>query len=141
MTTGNTHSSQVPVNKAEHRTVRIRGDGMLNTITDRRIHDRIPVRVQARFFCGNKIYSGKIIDVSEKGMFVCTDMTLPRKSRLEIMILVNRKVLTIPVMVRRRVKREDLQCKDVHSGIGVEFIDVPQSYIQYLNVLKPFARN
>jgi hypothetical protein len=78
----------------QNRASKVRGDGMFNVIADRRSHERIPARIQTRFFCGSRIYAGDITDISEKGMFVRTEMRLPVNSRIDIMILVDGKVIS-----------------------------------------------
>lgn len=51
--------------KADRRSARVWGDGMLNVKKERRAFDRVPTRMEARFFCGNRYYEGSITDVSE----------------------------------------------------------------------------
>ena len=134
-------SQKIPVKPFKNRTSKVWGDGMLNVRTDRRSHERIPVQVAARFFCGNKVYAGKVTDISEKGMFVATDMRLPKNSRIDIMILVNKKVVTIPVAVRRTVNQDILQDMSSYSGIGVELVQVPQKYADFVKSHMTFIHN
>jgi hypothetical protein len=134
-------SQKMPVKPFQNRTSKVRGDGMLNVRADRRSHDRIPARIQARFFCGSRIYSGDITDISEKGMFVCTDIRLPVSSRIDIMILVDREVVKIPVSVRRTVNENNPGSKSANSGMGVELTRSVQKYTDFIHSLKSFHRS
>jgi len=134
-------SQKMQVKPFQNRTSKVWGDGMLNVRADRRSHPRIPARVQARFFCGRRIYKGDITDISEKGMFVSTDIRLPVNSRIEIMILVNGKVVKIPVTVRRTVTPDDSGGYSANSGMGVELARFVQEYSDYLQGIIPFHNN
>lgn len=125
----------------QNRTSKVWGDGMFNVKIDRRSCNRIPARIQARFFYGSRIYAGDILDISEKGMFVRTDMRLPVNSRIDIMILVDRKVVKIPVTVRRTVKENDRGRSIAISGMGVELIRSVQKYTDYIHSIKSFHCN
>jgi len=47
---------------------------------------------------------GKITDVSEKGMFINTDIRLPINTSFEIMMLINNQVTKVPVTVKRSIE-------------------------------------
>jgi hypothetical protein len=132
---------KTPVKPIKNRTSKVWGDGMFNVRTDRRSSERIPVTVPARFFCGNKVYEGKVTDISENGMFVATDMRLPKNSRIDIMILVNNKVVTIPVSVKRTVNPDIRQDMTSDSGVGVELVQVPQKYADFVKSRMMSIRN
>ncbi|KPK02739.1 MAG: hypothetical protein AMK71_01280 [Nitrospira bacterium SG8_35_4] len=134
-------SEKMPVKPFQNRTSKVWGDGMLNVRADRRSCTRIAARVQARFFCGSRIYAGDILDISEKGMFLSTDIRLPVNSRFDIMILVNRKVVKIPVTVRRTVQPDNPGGSNANSGMGVELTRSVQEYIDYIHSAEPFHRN
>jgi hypothetical protein len=123
----------------QNRASKVWGDGMFNVIADRRSHERIPARIQTRFFCGSRIYAGDITDISEKGMFVRTEMRLPVNSRIDIMILVDGKVMNVPVSVRRTVN-ENNSGGAVASGMGVELTRSVQKYVDYVHSLTSFHR-
>jgi len=130
-------SQKTPARPFKNKTSKVWSDGMLNVRADRRAHNRFPAQVPARFFCGNKVYSAKITDISEKGMFVATDMRLPKNSRIDIMILVKNKVVTIPVSVRRTVNPDTLLNKTSQSGIGVELVRIPQNFADFVKSCPP----
>lgn len=125
----------------KNQRAKVWGDGMLNVKTDRRAHDRIPAKTQVRFFYGNRVYAGRVLDISEKGMFISTDMCLPVHSRLEIMMLVDGKVVNIPVTVRRTVNEYNTGGETANSGMGVELTRSVQEYVHYLSNLKSYYHN
>jgi hypothetical protein len=134
-------SQKMPVKPFKNGISKVWGDGMLNVRADRRSYTRVPSRIQARFFCGSRIYAGDITDISEKGMFVSTDMRLPVNSRIDIMILVDRKVVKIPVTVRRTVKLDNPGGNNANNGMGVELTRSVQKYIDYIHSVNPFHRS
>lgn len=134
-------SQKMPVKPFQNRTSKVCGDGMLNVRAERRAHKRVQARIQARFFCGGRIYAGDILDISEKGMFVSTDMRLPVNSRIDIMILVEKKVMKIPVTVRRTVKSDNPGGNNADSGMGVELTRSVQQYVDYIRSVNPFHLN
>lgn len=131
---------KMPIKPFKNRTSKVWGDGMFNVQVDRRSHDRIPANIQTRFFCGNRVYAGNILDLSEKGMFIRTEMRLPVDSKIEIMILVDRKVVRIPVSVRRTVDKESAGIS-AYSGMGVELIRPVREYTGFINTMKPCYGN
>jgi hypothetical protein len=134
-------SQKVPVKPFQNRTSRVWGDGMLNVRADRRAHTRIPATIQARFFCGTRIYAGDILDISEKGMFISTEIRLPVNARFDIMILVDRKVVKLPVTVRRTVKPDGPGGNPTVSGMGVELTRSVQEYSDLVHSVELFHRN
>ena len=129
-----------PVNKKEcMRTGRIWSDGMLNTHKDRRAYKRVPTRMEARFLCGNRYYAGKITDVSEKGMFINTDIRLPENSSFDIIMLINNKVTKVPVTVRRTVESTYRSDNFSSGGMGVELMKSSTQYLSYVSGLKSAA--
>ncbi len=96
--------------------------------SEKRASSRYPSRLQARFFYGDKVFKGVLRDVSETGMFISTDMKVHPSHPLSVMILINEKVLQIPVTIKRIADPDDIE----GSGIGVELLRVPQTYLNYV---------
>ncbi len=117
-------------------TAKIWSDGMLNVHRERRAYDRVPTRMEARFLCGNRYYAGKITDVSEKGMFIHTDIRLPKNSPLSIIMLINNEVTKVPVTVRRTVESSFRSDNVSTGGMGVELVKSPVQYMSYVSSLK-----
>ena len=114
-------------------------DGRLNTHPEKRAHERIPSKLQARFFMGNTVYAGTITNLSEKGMFISTDVRLPLDYRLEVLVWLKGNVLKIPATIRRSVKSDNHLLIDSGHGMGVELTSSHQEYLQYVNSLKSTA--
>ncbi len=129
-----------PVNQTAGKvTAKVWGDGMLNIHKERRVYDRVPTRMEARFFCGNRYYAGKITDVSEQGMFINTDIRLPINTSFEIMMLINDQLTKVPVTVRRTVESTYRSDNFSSGGMGVELMKSPTQYLRYVSRLKSAA--
>jgi hypothetical protein len=77
-------------------------------------------------------YSGTVTDISKNGMFIkIKEMCFPFNSQLEILILLKKEVLKIPVKVSRIIKSTVL-----YDGIGVELINPPQNYVEFVDNLR-----
>lgn len=98
---------------------------------ERRSFERIPVRIDARYFYGNMFYTGTVCDLSEGGMFIRTRKYLPEKSMFLLMIRVNNKVLQIPAQVKRYVRTNGH-----HDGMGVVLLNPAKEYVTFLNEIK-----
>jgi hypothetical protein len=99
----------------------------------RRLHERIPARLDVRLFCGSLITKGIVTNLSENGMFISTEMCFPVNSVLEMIVLLKREVLKFPIKVRRTVKIEDSSnC----NGMGVELLSPPPTYLKFVKELK-----
>jgi hypothetical protein len=121
------------------RAATVWGDGMLNVHRERRAFDRVPTHMEARFMCGNRYYAGNITDVSEKGMFINTDIRLPGNSTLDIIMLIDNEIAIVPVTVRRNVEAL-FRSDDISSGgMGVELMKSPATYLRYVSGLKSAA--
>jgi len=97
----------------------------------KRAHERITADLQANFFCGNTMYSGTVINLSENGMFIKTRMCFPFDSQLEILIPLKEEVLKVPIKVSRIEKRENF-----YDGMGVEVLSPCHHYLEFVNRLK-----
>ncbi|MEN8265292.1 MAG: PilZ domain-containing protein, partial [Nitrospirota bacterium] len=82
---------------------------------EKRSLERIPVKFQADFFYGDEMYSGTVKNISQKGMYIKTEMCPPSESKFEVLLPYNEHVLKVPVKVRSLVKTGD-----VYNGMGVE---------------------
>lgn len=100
---------------------------------EKRAYSRIPVELDARFYCCNGTYhSGTITNLSEKGMFIRTkEMCFPFDSRLEIFIPLKDERLRVPVNLNRIIISPDSD-----DSIGVELPDPPQEYIEFVKSLR-----
>ena len=98
----------------------------------RRTFERIPVSIQARCYCDNYDYSGTVTNLSEKGMYISVDdMCFPFNCQFQVSFSMGSEMLNIPVNVRRIVKTSDQ-----YDGIGVEVIEPPQLYSEFIGRLR-----
>ncbi|NOZ69284.1 MAG: PilZ domain-containing protein [Deferribacteres bacterium] len=112
-------------------------DSRLHIHAERRACRRIPANLQARLFYGNLIYTGTVTNLSEKGMFISTKVRFPVNSVCIMLVLVNGQVVKIPVKVRRTAAREGAYSPD--SGMGVELVNAPQNYLDYVSACQASA--
>ena len=122
--------------KTGKATSRVWGVGKLNVQKERRAYDRVPTSMEARFFCGNRYYAGKITDISEQGMFINTDIRMPINSSFEIMMLIGDKVTKMPVTVKRSIESTYRSDNFSTGGMGVELLKSPTEYLSYVSSLK-----
>ncbi len=94
---------------------------------------RIPVSVEVGFFCCNKVSSGTITDISEKGMFIKTgEMCFPFDSQFEIFIPMKEKIINVFAILKRII-----MSPDSYDGIGVELLNPSQDYLEFVDNLRP----
>ncbi|MEW6601838.1 MAG: PilZ domain-containing protein [Nitrospirota bacterium] len=99
---------------------------------EKRAYERFPSNLHARLLYGNMIYSGIVTNLSKKGMFVNTNVRFPVNTEFMILLQINNRTLKIPIKVRRAVKRESAYHSKTDCGIGVELLDAPQNYVDYV---------
>jgi hypothetical protein len=98
----------------------------------RRAFERIPVNIYVRFCCGNDDYNGTVSNLSEKGMFIRTcNMCFPFDSEFNLFLPLEDELLNLPVKVRRITKTDDR-----YDGIGIELLNLPQRYLDYIESLR-----
>lgn len=99
--------------------------------TERRSFDRVTTNINARFFHGNMFYTGNILNLSEKGMFISTRKCLPTDSMFVIIIRIEERLLKIVAKVKRLTKGSGY-----HNGMGVELLYTSVGYLEFINGLK-----
>jgi hypothetical protein len=98
----------------------------------KRALSRIPSNIKVEFCCcASDNYSGITTNMSEKGMFISTEMCFPLDSKLNILMEWNKNVINIPVIIRWLRKFEGL-----YNGIGVEIMDAPLKYLELVARLR-----
>ncbi|MBI4686791.1 MAG: PilZ domain-containing protein [Nitrospirae bacterium] len=109
---------------------------------NKRLYERIAVseKVEVRFLLGNMIYPGVISDISENGMFIGTNLHPLVGSEVDVVVLLpTKEVLKFPVRIRRAKKPGNPHADysgHNHNGVGVELLEPPQAYKQFVNDLK-----
>lgn len=114
------------------------------TSVERRTSVRLPVHISIKYYLWNplfwkNLYGGTIENLSEQGMFICTDTVyFPRDSLLEVFMPLKKGIVSIPVKSTNivwRSLRADKSC----DGIGLEFSNPPEEYIDFVKRLKSAA--
>ena len=130
---------QAQAENADNREPKVWADEELNLHSEKRAHRRIPADLQARVLYGNLIYSGKVTDISENGMFINTKMNFPVNVVFLLVVMVNDSVIKVPIKVKRTVRFEKDNSGNGSSGIGVELVNTPQGYLDYVSSCKAAA--
>lgn len=128
------HSSNVRKRESE-----VWADDTRNVHSEKRAHKRIPSDLQARLLYGNLIYTGKITNLSEGGMFVSTRVNFPVNSVVLLVMLVNDCVMKVPIKVKRTVKTHNNSSENIDPGLGVELVKAPKNYLDYVSSCKAAA--
>jgi hypothetical protein len=99
---------------------------------EKRSSKRITATLRVEFDWSNTICCCIAVNLSEKGMLLKTsDIPFPMDTHFEIYIHLKGEVLEVPVKVNRLVKTDD-----VYDGIGIELIDPPASYVDFISNLR-----
>ncbi len=95
---------------------------------EKRAVERIESRIEVRFFYGDLYYSGVATNVSENGMYICTGICYPLKSKFEVIIPLNKKILKLPVKVCRQTR-----VGGIYDGMGVSLCNIPAGYMEFFD--------
>jgi hypothetical protein len=98
---------------------------------EKRSFERIAANVDVRFSYGYIFYTGKISNLSEKGLFIRTRNCLPDNSIVLIMFRVENELLKLLARVKRSAKSGNN-----HDGIGIEILNPQEKYLNYIDSLK-----
>lgn len=92
---------------------------------------RILIRINVKFYCCEKVYSGTVTNISGKGMFIRTnEMCFPDNREFDLTIPLEDEFAVIPVKINRIVNLEGGQ-----YGLGVELLNPPLKYTEYVQNL------
>ncbi len=98
---------------------------------EKRAFERIPADIKVRFNCNSTEFSGTIMNLSEKGMFINTEESwFPFDVQFEIPVAMEEEILNVPVNLNRIILSPD------SNGIGVELISPPEKYLKFVSRLK-----
>jgi hypothetical protein len=97
----------------------------------RRVFERVTASINVRLFSGETESSGTVKNLSEKGMFISTELGFPLAPQLKILFFLEKGVLHLPVNVRSLNKSSE-----IYNGIGVELTNPPQDYIEFVSSLR-----
>ena len=92
---------------------------------------RILLKINVKFYCCEKVYSGTVTNISEKGMFIRTnEMCFPDNRQFDLTIPLEDEYAIVPVKINRLVNLEGGQC-----GMGVELLNPSLKYVEYVENL------
>jgi hypothetical protein len=95
---------------------------------EQRRSKRISQNLNAALPCCNKLYAGTVSNLSENGMLIDSDISIPINSRFEIIIQIGKEILKIHAIHIRLVKNGK-NC----NGMGVELLYPPQKYLDFVS--------
>jgi hypothetical protein len=98
---------------------------------DKRTFKRIPANIKVKFFSGTTVHNGTITNLSEKGMFISTEVSFPLKPQLEVLIPLKKELLKVPVEIRSFGMSDDM-----YSGIGVQLLKQSRNYLTFIDSLR-----
>ena len=98
---------------------------------EKRAFKRVPVNIDARFFCTNMFYSGKISNLSETGMFINTRKCFPIGTTMVVIIHDKREVTRVYVKIKR-MERSHEDC----DGVAVKLVSPSKAYADFVKDLK-----
>lgn len=102
------------------------------TRTERRACRRYPSCLPARLVYGALMYTGKITNLSQNGMFVSTRVRFPVNASFTVILLLNDRAVQIPIRTRRTVRSARDCSSPGNDGIGVEILEAPRSYLDHV---------
>ena len=94
---------------------------------EKRVFQRMPLGSEVRISHNKKIYSGIVLNISEKGMFICTRERFPTDS----IIRIESELFKMYV----RVKRLSVM-NGYYDGVGVELTLISKNYLEIVESLK-----
>jgi hypothetical protein len=101
------------------------------TFMEKRAFERTDADLPVRYFCENRIYTGIVKNLSENGMFISTSNFLPCGNRVEVLVPLEKEISKFPAKIRRIEKINSFS-----YNIGIELLDPPNKYIEFVDCLK-----
>ena len=99
---------------------------------EKRAFERVAVKLQARLFYGNMVYTGLVTNISEKGMFICTKMQFPVHARLITALKAGDFTYQLTIKIRRTVRPGSHPVCLEDAGLGVLLLNPPGEHIDFL---------
>jgi hypothetical protein len=98
---------------------------------EKRAFERTDTDLPVRYFCENRIYTGTVKNLSENGMFISTSNFLPCGNKVELLVPLEKEISKFPAKIRRIEK-----INSSNYNIGIELLDPPNIYIEFVDYLK-----
>ena len=98
---------------------------------ERRAFERVNTSLPVKYMCDDRLYTGTIENISEKGMFISTGNFLPCIKTLDVLIPLEKEISKFSVKIRRIEKNDPS-----HLSMGVEVQHPPDNYIKFVKALQ-----
>ncbi len=99
---------------------------------EKRTYDRMPVGIDARFFCGKMFYSGTVFNLSAEGMHISTKKCFPLGTSIVVIFCHGKDLLQVNTKVKRLTRTNGCYC-----GMGIEILKPSKKYLNYVDSLSP----
>ena len=91
-------------------------------------------RLEIKFVSDGNVYRGITSDISREGLFIRTKKGLPPGTIIELdLFLPSGEIINLQARVKRTVKT---MYDAIKNGMGVEIIDIPPKYLEFLQSLQ-----
>ena len=105
---------------------------MQESYREKRVTERISANEEVNISYRNMFYSGTVLNLSEKGMFIGTKKYFPPDSMCVITFREKNDFMKLFAKVKQRTSLNTF-----YNGIGVELLGPPQTYLQFIDTLRP----
>ncbi|MHA2220176.1 MAG: hypothetical protein ACXACY_30205 [Candidatus Hodarchaeales archaeon] len=85
----------------------------------------------AKYFYGNSLCGGIVINLSKNCLCINTMICFPLNTRFNLFLLLRGEMLKLPVEVKRLDKENGF-----YNNMGVELLYPPQNYLEFVDSLK-----
>jgi len=99
---------------------------------EKRKFERLEASLDSRMLYGDMVYTGRVMDLSENGMFVSTKLNFPVDAVVMIVVQLEDDTIKVPVKVRRNVKADEGLNPGSRNGMGVEVLEHSDDYSEYI---------
>jgi hypothetical protein len=91
--------------------------------------EKIYSNLEAKFLCGDKVYTGVASNLSPRKMTVHARLTFPLECKefFEILIIFNKKRVVVPVRIVKFLRTDSF-----YDAIEVEIIIPPKEYLKFI---------
>jgi hypothetical protein len=93
---------------------------------------KIRVSLDARYFFGNLLSLGDVMNITEDCMCISTMMVIPLNSIIELLIPLNKDIMSVPVRV---CKFADIESS--YSTMSVEILKPSKKYLEFVGSYSP----
>ena len=106
---------------------------MDGNVNNKRKSDRILTDIKVLFLCDHFQHAGTASNCSDTGMCITTPQYIPCEDHIGITISLeeDKEECNLSARIRRIVRRNDS-----HDTLGVELLNPPQEYTDYLDSLR-----